>query len=263
VDAGALARRDAGPVLLLADLWDLVLPRSCAGCAVPSTGLCPACREALAGRPRLHSPDPRPPGLPLMATTTSYDGVVRAVLLAHKESGRLGLATPLAAALAQAVRVLNPPAGVLLVPVPSSPAAVRARGHDHARRLSSAAARGVPGAGVAAVLRSRRHVSDQAGLSARARAENLQGALEVRGAGRRRVAGRAVVVVDDVVTTGATLTEAARALRAAGARVHGAAVVAATSRRTRAGGVPAPPSRAPRQEPPARGTSLVREDRED
>lgn len=82
----------------------------------------------------------------------------------------------------------------------------------------------------APVLRHVRPVADQAGLDAAARTANLSGALAVPAGAVRAVAGRAVVVVDDVLTTGATLTEATRALRAAGARVVGAAVVAATPR---------------------------------
>jgi predicted amidophosphoribosyltransferase len=97
-------------------------------------------------------------------------------------------------------------------------------------RLAGAAARAlrsqnVP-ASAARLLVPARVVADQSGLSATERAANLRGAL--RGTGS--VTGR-VVVVDDVVTTGATLVEAARALRAAGHPVVGAAVVAATSRR--------------------------------
>lgn len=70
-------------------------------------------------------------------------------------------------------------------------------------------------------------MADQSGLNVAQRAANLAGALAVR----RPVAGLEVVVVDDVMTTGATLVEAARALRAGGAQVRGAAVVAATRRR--------------------------------
>jgi predicted amidophosphoribosyltransferase len=172
-----------------------------------------------------------PPGFPDAAAAAAYDGPVRGALLAHKERGRLGLVRPLAAALAAAVRVLDPPAGVLLVPVPSDPRTVRARGHDHARRLArSTAGRlrrcGIP-ARAAPVLVPARTVADQAGLDARARADNLAGALRCR----HRLDGRVVVVVDDVVTSGATLAEATRALTAAGARVLGAATVAATLRR--------------------------------
>jgi predicted amidophosphoribosyltransferase len=75
-------------------------------------------------------------------------------------------------------------------------------------------------------LRHRRRVADQAGLSVGERAANLVGALEAVG-----VAGRRVVVADDVITSGATAAEAVRALRAAGAEVMGVAVVAATKKR--------------------------------
>jgi predicted amidophosphoribosyltransferase len=85
---------------------------------------------------------------------------------------------------------------------------------------------------VVPVLRGARGLADQAGLDAAARAANLAGALRLVHGGERLVAGRAVVVVDDVVTTGATLAECGRCLRAAGAVVVGAATVAATSRRT-------------------------------
>ena len=207
-------------------LLDLVLPRTCAGCCLPGSGLCAACAGALAGGAHLTRPRPCPPGMPLLAAGAGYDGPVRAVLIAHKEHGRTTLVRPLGAALAGAVALLRPPAGALLVPVPSSRAAVRARGHDHAHRLARAAGRGA-GLRAARLLTHRRAVADQAGLDTAGRAANLAGALVAR----RSLQGVVVVVVDDVVTTGATLVEATRALVAAGARVHGAAVVAATARR--------------------------------
>jgi predicted amidophosphoribosyltransferase len=124
--------------------------------------------------------------------------------------------------------------------VPSARRAVRERGHDHARRLAAVAAR-------SAGLRSRpllvqaRRTADQSGLDVAQRAANLQGALRARA----RLDGLPVVVVDDVVTSGATLAEATRALREAGADVRGCAVVAATARvRPPLAGAPAPPDRA-------------------
>lgn len=211
---------------MLTDLLDLVLPQECPGCGGSGRGLCAHCLAGF-GAPRRHRPDPCPPGLPDLAVATAYDGAARAVLLAHKEHGRLALARPLGAALAAAVTLLDLPPRIVLVPVPSSPASVRARGHDHARRLATAAARRLPGGCARPVLTGARQVTDQAGLDAAGRAANLSGALRAR----RRLDGLVVVVVDDVVTTGATLAEAARALRAAGADVRGAAAVAATARR--------------------------------
>ncbi|MFJ8694098.1 ComF family protein, partial [Streptomyces roseolilacinus] len=110
---------------------------------------------------------------------------------------------------------------LVLVPVPSARRAVRARGHDAVRRVATAAARELRRTGVAArvtpVLRQRRAVADQAGLDARQRRENLSGALEVVPGGARLLEGARVVLVDDLMTTGASLAEAARALYAAGA----------------------------------------------
>ena len=209
---------------MLPALLDLVLPRDCAACRVPGRTLCPGCLAALDVTPFSHAPTPAPRGMPPVTAAAAYDGVVRELLLAHKERGRTTLARPLGGLLAQAAATYGP--GVVLVPVPSARAAVRARGHDHARRLASAAGRRGR-LRSAPLLTGARVVADQSGLDAAGRAANLTGALVAR----RALRGLPVVVVDDVVTTGATLAEAARALSAAGADVRGAAVVAATLRR--------------------------------
>lgn len=219
---------------VLAALLDLVLPRCCAGCGTPGPGLCPGCAALLSAPPLgLVRPRPCPPGLPPVAALAPYAGPVRALLLAHKEHGRLGLTAPLGSGLARAVAAVAGPAlpgEVVLCPVPSAPEAVRARGHDHAWRLARAAASALRSRGVPAradrLLVPARRVADQSGLRAAQRAANLHGALRATGA-----PGGVVVVVDDVVTTGATLAEAARALVARGHCVGGAAVVAATARR--------------------------------
>lgn len=210
-----------------AALLDLVLPRVCTGCDLPGgQQLCVACRCHLAAvRPRRTAPDPCPPGLPRLWAAGPYDDVLRGLLVGHKERGQLALARPLGALLAGALEAFG--AGdVLLVPVPSSRAAVRARGHDHALRLARSAATQA-GLRAAPLLRPTRVIRDQAGLDTAGRAANLAGAL----AACRPLEGLPVIVVDDVVTTGATLVEAARALRAGGALVRGAAVVAAVARR--------------------------------
>ncbi|MER7377700.1 ComF family protein [Streptomyces lanatus] len=205
-------------------------------------------------------PVPEPPGLPVVHAAARYADEARAMLLAHKERGALALAAPLGAALAGAVRAglrqawaqgggvpgagdggasgrAGPSRGsqvradgvegfgeagapVLLVPVPSARGAVRARGHDPARRIALAAAGELRRAGtparVLAVLRQGRAVADQSGLNSRQRQDNLAGALTVApGGGRLLAGGGPVVLVDDLMTTGASLAEAARALRSA------------------------------------------------
>ncbi|MFE9397571.1 ComF family protein [Streptomyces flavidovirens] len=224
----------------------LVLPVACGGCGRPRTVLCARCEQALYGAAaRRVRPWPEPAGLPVVHAAAPYEDAVRAVLLGHKERGALGLAGALGGALAGAVRaaVTGMPSGaagpLLLVPVPSARSAVRARGHDPARRIALAAARqlrraGVP-ARVLAVLRQRRAVSDQSGLSARERAANLAGALEVIAGGGRLLEGGRAVLVDDLMTTGASLAEAARALSATQERLN------FTSGRLNAAVVAAPP----------------------
>ena len=212
---------------VLAGLLDLLLPAACAGCDLPGSGLCAACEQALAAAPAGRAL-PGLPGLPV-ACAGPYADPARGALIAHKERGRLGLARPLGGALAAAVAALELDGPLVLVPVPSSRAAVRARGHDHTRRLARAAARSLAACGqparVAALLVQARPTAGQAGLSAADRAENLAGALACRG----RPAGL-LVVVDDVVTIGATVREAVRALRVADGDVRGVAAVAGTDR---------------------------------
>ncbi|MGA5323533.1 ComF family protein [Streptomyces seoulensis] len=211
------------------DLTDLALPTECGGCGSPPAVLCARCRALLErAEPRRVRPVPEPPGLPAVYAAAPYAREVRALLLAHKERGALALTGALGAALSGAVWAgLGPGRGeaesragpVILVPVPSARWAVRRRGHDPVRRMAVVAAgrlrrAGVP-ARVAGVLRQRRPVVDQAGLDARRRRENLAGALEVRAGGAQLLAGGRIVLVDDLITTGASLAEAARALRAA------------------------------------------------
>jgi predicted amidophosphoribosyltransferase len=233
-------------------LADLVLPRTCAGCAVPGELLCAGCRRWLAA-PRLAQPRRHPEGFPPTVAAGGYAGPVRPAVLAFKEHGRAELAGPLGAALALAVVAVlsalpaeSPGPGpgqqtrpVLLVPVPSSAAAVQRRGRDHVRELARVAAAELRTAGLPArsaqLLGRRRGTRDSAGLDATARRANLAGRFVCRPVRVVPPPGAVLVIVDDVVSSGATLTEAARTLdrlpRRAGDPPVLAAVVAATPRR--------------------------------
>jgi predicted amidophosphoribosyltransferase len=233
----------AGQVVALAGilaggLADVVLGDRCPGCGGPPGRVaCRACLAVLGREPMAAMPDPAPAGLPLPWAAAAYADPTRALILAHKERGRLALARPLGAALARAVTAAVPGhTGVVLVPVPSSRRSRRRRGHDPTWRLARAACRELVRTGRDAVsvraLRHGRAVGDQSGLGHAARFANLSGALVPTSACRRLDGfGGPIVVVDDVVTSGATLRESVRALRERGLMVAGVAVVAATRRR--------------------------------
>lgn len=226
-------------------LLDLVLPAGCGGCGRAGLRWCEECAAALAdAHPRGCRPSPCPPGFPPTVTALRYEGPVRAAVHGWKDGGRRDLAPVLAAALAPALAhalrtaATGDPAGLrpVLVPAPSARRAARRRGERPLTRLAWLALRRWPDAVPPGVqpresLQLVRVVRDQAGLTAGERRQNLAGAVRVRASDRARVAGAPVVVVDDVVTTGATLVACADALRQAGAASVRAVTLAATPRR--------------------------------
>jgi predicted amidophosphoribosyltransferase len=202
-----------------ADALALLLPVSCAGCDEPDVILCERCALALA-------PDPReqvvaaPGGAVAVWSGLAFEGVAARVLRAVKQDGRTSLAAALAPALTSALAHAGA-ANAVLVPMPTSRQAYRRRGY----RVPDLLVRRT-GRRPRRLLRHARRTSDQRGLDRDARARNVADSLVASDA-----AGLRVVVVDDVVTTGASLGEAVRALRAAGADVVAAVTVAATPRR--------------------------------
>jgi predicted amidophosphoribosyltransferase len=230
-------------VKAVAAVLELLLPSRCAGCGrldeaeLRVRGMCPACvfavRESVPITWEIAAPGVR--GVVPVCAAGAYDGVIRAALLDYKERGRLCLRRELGSSLAVSVfGVLGRNhSSFLLVPVPSATATRRARGHDPVGAMAATAAGYLRATGfsveVRTVLRQGRTVDDQSGLDVDARRTNLSGALAVRRPALVR--GHRVVIVDDIITTGATAAEAARALTHAGAAVIGIACVAATIRR--------------------------------
>lgn len=233
---GPLAGLGRFPSAFLTALLDLLLPRICAGCAGPYGPLCTDCRTLM-----LRAPHPCAPrrGCPSVWAAGGYAGRERRVLLAYKEHGDPRLAEVLGERLATALRSsgrVGP--DVLLVPVPGR------RGGDPrdgpVDRLARECARSAGAGrvrGTAHVLRYRYAVRRQVGLGRADRLTNRAGVF-VASPLPLEFQGSAVVVVDDVLTTGATIAEAARALRAGGFRVLGAVVVAERTRPPPAGGAP-------------------------
>ncbi|WP_433799679.1 ComF family protein [Actinomycetospora sp. CA-084318] len=211
-------------------LLDLLLPTPCGGCDAvvePGRGLCAACRAELA-RP---VPTPELPGLPPALALAPYAGGPRRAVIAYKERGRRDLAGPLAAALAAALDQALPRGPCVLVPAPSRPGAARARGGDHMLRLARAVAAGTEHVVLPALALSWR-ARDSVGLDARERAANLAAHLRVRRRGGPGGAGgRPVVLLDDVLTTGATARTCAGVLAAAGLPVDLVLVITAVGAR--------------------------------
>jgi len=213
----------------LADAW---LPRACALCrralALADPGLCAACRDGLpgAGRPRCPVcalPQPRgercaacaarPPAFDRTIVLADYAPPLDRLILALKFRGELALARPLARALAAPCTAVDHVDG--LVPVPLAPLRLAERGYNQSRALAAGVgrARGLPLAD--GLLRRVRETRPQSGEPLAARHDNLAGAFVAQA----RAAGGAWVVVDDVMTSGATLQATAAALKAAGARL--------------------------------------------
>lgn len=203
---------------------DLLLGAACAGCGTPATDLCASCLHRLRPRPVRVAGHPVP-----VVAAGEHEALLREVVLAWKRRGHTRLTPVLGRLVAASVCVLEPTSGVALVPVPASRRSRRRRGADLVGAAAAEAAAVLRGVGVDArvvpALTFERTPRDQVGLGSADRRANLAGALRRTHHGLPGAAD--VVVVDDVVTTGATLAEAVRVLAAGGTAVLGAAVVAA------------------------------------
>lgn len=234
------------------------MPRRCAGCGAAGDLVCPLCaldlREAMTLDPFRSAPDPPPAGYPPTWSSAPYTGALSHLLAAYKDDDRIDLRSLLSAWWQRSLGTALQQDEVLRVAIatgrptyvvcaPSSAAARRRRGRDPLRDLVGPVVARQPGLQLVDAVGFGRRVRDQSQLGSRERAANLTGAVRLRAATRHPVRpGSCWIVADDVVTTGATLTEVARVLRAAGAGQVVAATIAATPRRA-GGPVTSPGSR--------------------
>lgn len=211
-------------------LLDLLLPPHCPGCGREDAVLCRACQLPLyrrtdepPGRP-LGLPEALPQDLLQLEWCAPFSGPVRAALHAFKYRGERRLCGPLARALAARWRVAGR-GGELLTWVPVHPSRRRERGFDQAEDLARAMAveLGLP---VARCLSRQQRTTAQHALGREQRAINIGAAFVVPAPARELLAGRWVIVVDDIVTTGATLGGCAGALLRSGASAVSAVAVA-------------------------------------
>lgn len=207
------------------DLADLVLARSCAGCECAGTVLCHACWSWLTREPRAVA---LPDGTSAWASA-AYSGIGRSVILAHKERGWHALTPMLGILLARAITMITDQP-VSIISIPPHARSITRRGTDPLADIVNAAVRslhsiGQPAAHTTLLVRARDHGALKE-LDRASRARAVHSAFAVKPSARG--AHGALVVVDDVITTGITLVEARQALAAGGLTVTGAAAVAST-----------------------------------
>lgn len=213
----------------------LMAPHRCLGCGREGKLLCASCQPGLrAALPccyRCGQPDDRArtceacrrqSSLQQVRAATVYRGLAKDMVWKFK-FGHAQAAAREMAVLMQPLYAAEPRGSLLIVPVPTATTRVRQRGFDQARLLARALARQL-GQPYAAVL-SRQGQAHQVGSGRQQRLRQLAGVFRVR---RMKLVGhaQAILLVDDVVTTGATLEEAAHCLQAAGAKQIRAAVFA-------------------------------------
>jgi ComF family protein len=208
---------------------DLLLPPACAGCGRFGHLVCDQCltgfRAASMPEDRFMSSDPGimvGDALELVVAAFAHEGMLRRALQRLKYGGSGRIAVPLARAAAPALEALTRVCGWhALVPVPVHPARERQRGYNQAALLGEALGREtrLP---VCDILERRRATARQHGLGKAARLHNLRGAFALREGAR---SPPSLILVDDILTTAATLESCAQVLREAGAKsVYGFAI---------------------------------------
>jgi len=204
-------------------LFDWVAPRRCAGCdAVAREVFCAAC-----GFPEPIEPESTDDGVPIHALGR-YDGALAEAIRRLKYAPCPALARPLGAALAPVLERAAPEPNTVLVPVPLHPRRLVERGFNQSALVARALANEVGLRSRPLVLRRVRETAQQAELDRRARATNVSNAFALCAK-----APSSAILIDDVVTTGATVGACIRVLTARGTRVLAIVALARTPGRPR------------------------------
>jgi ComF family protein len=232
-----LARLVSGVRAVFRVAVDVGLPQLCASCREPvgSDGLCPACWSKLSfiappycerlGIPFAYDPGPGvlsmeaiadPPAYRRARAAVRFDDVARTLVHALKYGDRLDLAPMMGRWMATAGRSLTAEADAI-IPVPLHWRRYWARRFNQSALLAEAIAKASQVPLALGALKRVKATPQQVGLSQAARALNVQGAFRVSPTGKAAIAGRRLILVDDVITTGATIDACARALLRAGA----------------------------------------------
>ncbi len=215
---------------LTAAVTDLFLARNCSGCTAPGTLLCPECKSALEPAPEVHEFLIHS-GLHWLpaAYSGAYRGVLRRVLYTYKDHHIPELAFHLGPLLAAAISEVREHVGagplLRVVPIPSRSAAIRRRGFDPVHQLLRSMETRQLGGVLAPWLQDVRGKGASKRLDRTSRLHASAAAFAVT---RHLVPGTEVIIVDDIITTGSTISEAARTLENAGCRVRGVAAIAHT-----------------------------------
>jgi ComF family protein len=232
-------RLTAAAKVPLRAVLDMALPPLCPSCREPlgvTAGLCPACWSKLSpierpfcerlGIPFVYDPGPGilsmqaiadPPAYRRARAAVRYDEVARSLVHALKYGDRLDLARTMGGWMARAGRDIVPEAD-LIVPVPLHWRRLWARRFNQSAALAAVVSEASGVTAGHALLKRSKATPQQVGLSKSERARNVQGAFHVPSEGKAALKKRRIVLIDDVLTSGATADACARALLRAGAK---------------------------------------------
>jgi len=211
---------------LFSDLKYLLFPTRCFGCRELGYSICSECRQQW----NPHRYQSRVTNLVVYSAIT-YSPIAKNILLAAKEQGVKSADQLVRNAVSVSIHELfKKYPSCALVPIPSSASSNRRRGRDFINEIAISVARDI-GEAVLPLLEHQRKIRDQSKLNVSNRHQNLAMALSLKPQFRGNYSGERVVILDDLVTTGATIGEANRALTRGGFKVQAAATACVALRR--------------------------------